>query len=76
MLKHLFHGHLFAQEIEVHLGRVAEVGGAGLTGGGAGSTVEVAVVTTSSAGKSRLWPTAFSLAEGVVPASPGEGSRR
>ena len=31
------------------------------------------MVTTSSAGKSRLWPTAFSLAEGVVPASAEGG---
>src|SRR5271157_2142725 len=45
----------------------------GLTAGDAGSSVESAVATTSSAGKSRLWPTAFSLAEGVVPASAEGG---
>ena len=50
--------------------------GAGLTGGGAALRVEVAVVTTSFAGKSRLWPTAFSLAAGVAPASARGASRR
>src|SRR5271157_6648142 len=37
------------------------------------ASVESAVVTTSSAGKSRLWPTAFSLPEGVLPASAEGG---
>src|SRR5271166_6011268 len=46
---------------------------AGLTVGDAGSSVELAVVTTSSAGKFRLWPTAFSLAEAVVAASAEGG---
>src|SRR5205814_2218629 len=39
------------------------LGRAGLTGGAGGATVAVAVVTTSSAGKSRLWPTVFSLVD-------------
>ena len=75
MLKHLFHGHLFAQECEVDLGPR----GSGALGRRLDRQemlalrVEVAVVTTSSAGKSRLWPTAFSLAEGVVPASAEGG---
>ena len=72
MLKYLLHSHLLAQICEVDLGPLGRgrVGVAGLTGGGAGSTLEAAVVTTFSAGKSRLWPTAFSLAEGEAPASP------
>ncbi len=56
------------------LGRTTEAGCVeGLTGGRMGSTVEAAVVTTSFAGKSCLWPTAVSLAEGVaqVPGSRG-----
>ena len=44
------------------LGRAGRFAGVGLTGGGVGATVALAVVTTSSAGKSRLWPTAVSLA--------------
>ena len=39
-------------------------GGTVLTGGGVGATLPVAVVTTPSAGTSRLWPTAVSLVEG------------
>ena len=47
------------------LGRTGRfTGGTRLTGGGVGATVAVAVVTTSSAGTSRLWPTAVSLVEG------------
>src|SRR5208282_2027149 len=40
--------------------------GGGLTGGAVGATVALAVVTTSCAGTSRLWPTAVSL---LAPAS-------
>ena len=42
MLKHLFHGHVFAQECEVDLGpRGSAFGDAGLTAGDAGSTRRV-----------------------------------
>ena len=52
-------------------GRLAALGGAaGLTGEVGGFTVELAVVTTFLAGKSRLWPTAFfSSAEGMAAAA-------
>src|SRR6478672_7496728 len=57
------------------LGRPATVRwGAGLTDPDAGSTVELAVVTTFSAGKSRLWPTAFLLTAAVAPASTAGGA--
>jgi len=56
------------------LGRSAEMGdNVALTAEGVGFTVGAAVVTTSSPGKSRLWPTALSLAEGVAPMSAGRG---
>src|ERR1700736_6302920 len=48
--------------------------GPGLTGGGVGATVALAVVTTSSAGKSRLWPTAVSLVEAEAPPLAVQGS--
>ena len=72
MLEHLLHGYLFAQVSEVNLGPSGRRSlGRWLDGAGAGSTVELAVVTTFSAGKSRLWPTAFSLAEGVASSAAG-----
>jgi hypothetical protein len=53
-------------ERPVERGAAAGVGGSGsvgaLTAGGAGATLELAVVTTFCAGMSRLWPTAFLLA--------------
>src|SRR5207253_10461396 len=53
------------------LGRGVETGCVGvLTGVGSGPPVETAVVTTSFAGLSRLWPMALSLADGVA-AAPG-----
>ena len=63
------------QEEAVRIGRsVAEARCVeGLTGGGVGSTVEAAVVTTSFAGKPRLWPTALSLAEGMAPVPGSRG---
>ena len=55
------------------LGRAGRfAGGADLTGGGVGATVALAVATTSSAGTSRLWPTASSLVEAGTPAVVGD----
>src|SRR5262245_29497881 len=60
------------RKVKSILGCVREVGGAsGLTVAGVGATVEAAVVTSLSAGTSRLWPTALSLVEGRGPGSVG-----
>ena len=64
MLKHLLHGHLLAQEGEVHLGTLVRLGRLGLDSGRRRRNVEGAVVTTSCAGASRLWPTAFVIGSG------------
>jgi hypothetical protein len=56
------------------LGRGTESGDvAGLTRGRVDSTVEAAVVTTLFAGKSRSWPTALSLSEGVARVAGSQG---
>src|SRR5580700_7683396 len=54
------------------LGRAARC--VGLTGGGVGATVALAVVTTSGAGMSRWWPTAVSLLASVAASWAGARS--